>query len=258
MIYINNKSKIEKLKNIDKFYVIIDFDRTITTRNSDPSMGVLPNYIGGIFLEERSRIFKTYRPIELDYNISTEEKQKQMKEWCVKSFELLSKYITKKIVENATNNCKMELRSGAKEFLKEMSCKDIPVIMLSGGMGNVIKSFLIKQGVLYDNIILISNFFEFENNKPIIDYNNLISTSNKNYSMIPQEIRKDINNTQKILLFGDVVEDIKMIDRNLLERTITIGFLDYNIEKNLETYKKNFDIVLTNNEGFRLKNLEVI
>ena len=76
--------------------------------------------------------------------------------------------------------------------------------------------------------------------------------------MIPQEIRKDINNTQKILLFGDVVEDIKMIDKNLLERTITIGFLDYNIEENLETYKKNFDIVLTNNEGFRLKNLEVI
>lgn len=39
--------------------------------------------------------------------------------------------------------------------------------------------------------------------------------------------------------------------------TVTVGFLDRDVEKNLETYKENFDIVLTDNESFN-KVLDII
>jgi len=43
-----------------------------------------------------------------------------------------------------------------------------------------------------------------------------------------------------------------MVSQDKLKDTITIGFLDEDkgIEKNLEKYKSNFDIVLTNNSSF--------
>lgn len=258
MIYINNTDKIERLKKVNDYCVILDFDRTITTKESDSSLGVLPNYIGGEFLETRTKIHDYYRPKEIDYSIGTKEKQELMKKWAFKSFELLTKYIREEDIDKATDKCNMHLRPGAKEFLSRMNDKKIPVIILSGGMGNIIESFLKKQGVLFDNIVLISNFIKFINNEPKIDFNRIISTSNKNYLVIPEETRKVLYNKDKILLFGDIVEDIKMVSNKNLEKTITIGFLDQRIEKNLEVYNKNFDIVLTDNGGFNEIEEEVI
>ena len=252
MIYINNKEKIEKLKQVKDYCVIMDFDRTITTKTSEPSLGVLPNYFGGEFLVERTKIFNHYRPIELDYTLEEEEKKKIMKQWAVDSFNLSSKYITKDAIDKATDNSNMYLRKGAKEFFENLRDKNIPVIIMSAGIGNIIEKFLIKQNTYFNNITLISNFFKFEDEKAIIDLDNLISTSNKNYSAIPEEIRKELENKGKILLFGDVVEDISMVNKNQLEKTITIGFLDHGEEQNLEVYNKNFDIVLTNNSDFEV------
>lgn len=37
MIYINNQEKIDKLNSLEDYYCIIDFDHTLTTKNSEPS-----------------------------------------------------------------------------------------------------------------------------------------------------------------------------------------------------------------------------
>lgn len=251
MIYINNKEKLEQLKNANDFYVIIDFDRTLTTYESDASMGIIPKFLGGEYLKERIKIHDYYRPLELDYTLSTEERSRIMKEWAATSFTLLSKYLkSEEMIENALENANIHLRLGAKEFLKDMYEKDVPVVIMSAGFGNLIKIFLEKQGVLYDNIILISNFFEFRDNKSYIDINNLISPSNKGYSKVPEDIRSKLDKKENIILCGDIVEDIKMAEENKKEKTLTIGFLDDNIDSNLKVYNKNFDIVLTDNESF--------
>ena len=41
-----------------------------------------------------------------------------------------------------------------------------------------------------------------------------------------------------------------MVDDEQKNKTLTIGFLDYNIDNNLDIYNKNFDIVLAGNEDF--------
>ena len=253
MIYINNKEKLEEFKNARDLYVVIDFDRTLTTNESDASMGIIPKFLGGELLAERIKIHDYYRPLELDYTLSKEERSKIMKEWATTSFTLLSKYLnSEETIKNALENANIGLRKGVKEFLKYMHEKDVPVIIMSAGMGNLIKIFLEKQGVLYDNIILISNFFKFRDNKSYIDTNNLISPSTKDYSKIPEEIRNELDKKENILLFGDIVEDIKMVEKSKINKTLTVGFLDNNIDSNLEVYNKNFDIVLADNETFEV------
>ena len=251
MKYINNNEKLIKFKAKNDFCVIIDFDRTITTGASDASLGIIPQFLGGECLSERLKNYEYYRPLELDYTIGKEEKKKIMKEWATKTFTILSKYLTsEKIIEDSLKDANMHLRDGAKEFFKEMYEKNIPVVIMSAGVGNLIKKFLERKKVLYNNIILISNFFEFKDNKTYIDTEKLMASSNKDYSKIPKDIRKILDKKEAILLFGDIVEDIRMIDTKQKDKTLTIGFLDHNIEQNLEIYNNNFDIVLTENDDF--------
>lgn len=251
MKYINNKEKLEQFRKSNNFCVIIDFDRTLTTGASDSSLGIIPQFLGGECLKERLKNYEYYRPLELDYTIEKEEKRKIMKEWATKTFTLLSKYLaTEDIIENALKDANIHLRKGVKEFFKEMYKKDIPVVIMSAGVGNLIEKFLEKEEVLYNNIILISNFFEFKDKKTYIDTEKLMASSNKDYSKIPEDIRKILDKKENILLCGDIVEDIKMVNSNQRSKTLAIGFLDYNIEKNLDIYNNNFDIVLADNETF--------
>lgn len=173
-----------------------------------------------------------------------------MKEWAIKGFTLLSKYTSNEVIEKSLKNPNMWLRDGVKEFLKEMSNENIPVIVMSSGMGNVIKAFLEKEDCMFDNMIIVSNFFQFKNGKTYIDIDKLMATSNKEYKKIPEEVRKQIEIKNKAVLFGDLIEDIKMVNKEKLQVTLTVGFLDNNVEQNLEKYNKNFDIVLTGGENF--------
>ena len=250
MIHINNNEKLEKFKKLSDFYVITDFDRTLTTKDSEPTMGIVPQYLGGECLEERTKIFNYYRPLELDYTIEEKEKLKVMKEWANKSFSFLSKYLTQDIIYKALEDANMHFRKGAKEFLIKMNNMNIPVIIMSSGVGNIIEAFLEKEKCMFDNIKIVSNFFEFEDTKTYIDLNNIMATLNKEYKKIPQDVREEIDNKENALLFGDLIEDIKMANEEKLSNTITFGFLDENVEQNLEAYKNNFDIVLTDDNNF--------
>lgn len=250
MIYIINKEKYNKLKKINNYFVITDFDRTLTTAESEPTMGIIPQYLGGECLEKRTKIYEQYRPLELDYTIEQKEKQKIMKEWAKESFTLLSKYITKEGIEKSLVNADLYLRDGAKEFLKEMNNKNIPLIIMSSGIGNIVKAFLEKEKCMFNNIEIVSNFFEFKDGKTSIDINNIMATSNKEYCRIPVNIRNKLEEKEKALIFGDLIEDIKMINKEKIPSTLTFGFLDDNVEQNLERYKENFDIVLTENDDF--------
>ena len=253
-----NKEKLNEFKNLknDDYFVITDFDHTLTTPKSETSVGLIPHYVGGELLIKRTKIFEFYRPLELDYTINAEDKKKIMKEWAQKSFQLLSEYITEDNIEKATENANIYLRSGVKEFFKEMYNKNIPVIVMSSGMGNVVKRFLEKENCSFSNMTIVSNFFEFKNGKASINLDNVMATSNKEYIRIPENVRKNIETKSKALLFGDLIEDIKMAKREKLADTLTFGFLDENVEKNLERYKEHFDVILTDESDFNdVKNI---
>ena len=173
-----------------------------------------------------------------------------MKEWANKSFTLLSKYLTQDVIYKSLESANIHFRKGAKEFLIKMKDMNIPVIIMSSGVGNIIELFLQKEECLFNNIKIVSNFFEFKDEKTYIDLNNVMATLNKEYKKIPQSVRNKLEQQEIALLFGDLIEDIKMANKEKITNTITFGFLDANVEENLQTYKNSFDVVLTGDEDF--------
>ena len=57
----------------------------------------------------------------------------------------------------------MPLRDGFKKFLSALYDYNIPVIILSAGIGNVISQAFKLNDCFYDNIYIVSNFIKFEN-----------------------------------------------------------------------------------------------
>lgn len=147
-----NRSKLENIKiTDDNCYVILDFDKTITSKDSLDSWLALLDFdiYGEACKKEMEKLNANYVPFELDYTIDDKIKEQYMKEWYQKSMDLLYRYkITNSNLKKSLQKNKMVVRKGAKEFFKSLQQKEIPVIIVSAGIGNVIEEFLKQQRLL--------------------------------------------------------------------------------------------------------------
>ena len=133
-----------------------------------------------------------------------------------------------------------------KEFLKKMYEANVPVIIISCSIGNVLIEYLKSNNCYYNNIHIYANYYN-DYGKHICN----VTPYNKNEISFSQEVKDKINNRDYTLLLGDLIDDINMIEQGRLENTVTVGFLDKKITENLKLYKENFDIVLTDNSSYR-------
>lgn len=263
-IIISDPKNLEGLKSsfskggAEKIYVLADFDRTLTKACVDgkpvPSMlSVLRDgdYLVLGYAEEAHRLYDKYHGIETDNKIPFEEKKKLMEEWWTRHFELLIKSgLNKNDIEKVVASGRIQFRPGAAEFIDLLSALGIPlVIMSSSGLGGEgIELFLKKEERSRQNIYIICNSFEWDENgkatavrKPIIHGMNKDQTLIQNFPAF--EAVKERNN---IFLLGDNIEDIGMATGFNYSNILKVGFLNSEIEKNLENYKQNFDVVITN------------
>ena len=251
MIYINNEDKIKNIDlKDDNYYIVIDFDKTLTSGASVTSWGLTAksNGIGPDYTEKRMALFNKYRPLELDPKLTDDVKSKYMQEWIT---ELFFEYCLKETaLKEAVQNDYLIFRNGAKEFLYEMNKRNVPVIIISAGVGNVIYEFLKYQECLYDNVHIVSNFIEFENDVIKSIKCDVIHSMNKNIASISNDVKQTIDTKDYALLFGDLIGDKKMIGKDDFSNVITVGFLDEKVEENLEFYNKEFDLVCTNTSSY--------
>lgn len=122
MKYINT-NKLEKLKiSKDNVYFVIDFDRTITSRDSSDSWSVSGYLLGKEFEKEMNEFYQKYRPIEIDYKIPQSEKEEAMNTWYTQCMDLYYKYqLTKEKLIQSVKTGGLVYRKGAKEFLRKSS-----------------------------------------------------------------------------------------------------------------------------------------
>ena len=59
---------------------------------------------------------------------------------------------------------------------------------------------------------------------------------------------------KNVLLLGDSLGDLGMIEGFEYDNLISVGFLNENIEENLHAYKENFDIVIMNDGSMNYVN----
>lgn len=254
MIYINNKEKIENLK-LDKnnFFVVADFDQTLTEGKAQSTWQVTAGseHLGDEYIKRRDELYNYYRPKEIDPNIPDNEKCKLMNKWWKQHIDLFFEYgLNRAMINESIQQCNLKYRKGAKEFLQKMNEYDIPVIIISAGIGNVIENFLKIQNDYYNNIKIVSNFINFENEEMKGLHGEIIHALNKNIVNLDDTSKSVLSNKDKILLLGDGLADLKMISENDKNRAITVGFLEENIDENLDIFNKNFDIVITNEGTF--------
>ena len=144
MIIVNSE-KLNQLNSIstNDLYILTDFDGTITKDNSDSSWAsIFKNpKVSKEFINECIKIFNYYHKFEIDESLSIAKKNSIMNEWYRKNIETLINFnITEEIINYASNNASiMDFRTGAVKFLETMNSKNIPIIVISAGVGNIIE-----------------------------------------------------------------------------------------------------------------------
>lgn len=256
---INSRVKdILPTANLNNVYVVADFDRTITNGNSKTSWSILANsnLVPKSYISERQELYDYYRPIEIDEDIEYSYKLQKIKEWFQKHIELFVKYkISKDIFEDAATNLRvMEFRPYAKEFIEFLHENNIPLIIISAGIGNFIESFLEHNNCYFDNIYVSSNKIIFKDGIAVGVDDNIIHSFNKNEVSLPDNISDKIKTRENVILLGDQVSDLNMVDKNNHKEVITIGLLTDDSSK--EVMVSNFDIVCEEKDNYNnLKNL---
>ena len=266
-ILISNPRKLEKLKKsiskdgVKKLHILADFDRTMTRafingENTPSLISILRdgNYLTSSYVRKARNLYIKFHPIEINSKVLPEDKKKAMNEWWTTHFDLLIKSgLNKKDLEKVVESNKIKLRDGASEFIDFLYNNNIPlVIMSSSGLGgDIISMFLKKERKIHNNIHIVSNSYEWDKNgnavsvkKPIIHVMNKNETVVKNLPFF-----NVIKNKKNIILLGDNLEDIRMVEGFAYDNLIKIGFLNESIKENLKQYKLKYDVVLLNDSS---------
>ncbi len=116
------------------------------------------------------------------------------------------------VVEDIIKKKRILLRKGAEDFFKELHEKNIPLLIFSAGVGGIIKGHLESKGLLYNNIHIISNFFDYDKNGRVKGYKSkIIHSFNKDELAIKGTKYFDmIKQRKNTILIGDSLGDIDM------------------------------------------------
>lgn len=250
MIYRKNDyyEKLNKL-SLNRFEVVSDFDRTITSSDSLTSWGVINGrgILPGEYDFERNALYNYYRPIELDDNLDEAVKMVAMEDWQNKHLDLFKKYNLSKeqIIDIFTSRDVMKFRDGFLDFFKYLSDNNIMFNILSAGIGDFILKFLEMNNCSFSNIDLRSNFLKFDRNDVVIGLKGSVIHNLNKHNFAYEQKSNDY-----VILIGDQVTDIMMVHGYKRENIIAIAFVPDDNSSEIETFRDVFDMVLTDEEGF--------
>lgn len=258
MIINSNVKSLLPFKNLNDVYVVADFDRTITKGGSQTSWSILAGskLVPKSYIKERQDLYDFYRPIEVSETVDINYKMAAMKDWFRKHIELFVKYkLQESIFEEAATNIRiLEFRPFAKEFISFLHDNNIPLIIISAGIGNFIETFFKNNNCYFDNIYISSNKIIFKDGVAFGVDKNIVHSYNKNEVSLPNEILDKIKNRNNVVLLGDQVNDLNMVNKKDHNLVITTGFTTPDYPK--DALLSNFDIVCDKDDDYKnLNNL---
>ncbi|XP_046673061.1 7-methylguanosine phosphate-specific 5'-nucleotidase A-like isoform X1 [Homalodisca vitripennis] len=260
---------IEKINSMiqggsKQLQVVFDFDRTLTKHHENgvithSSYGVLetvPTFPQSFRESNRTKLAK-YRPIEIDPNITMEEKIPIMLEWWTSGIEdMKGIQWDLDMVEKHLRDNQQPFRDGTKACFEQLQNAGVPVLVFSAGLGDVVRIALTHKGLLTSNVHIISNFLKIEDGK-IAGYigENLIHVFNKNEAHVKNTpYYEELTGRTNVVLLGDSTGDAMMADGVSHNNVLKIGFLNTDIEQCLTQFKDLFDIVLTDDQTMDVLN----
>lgn len=245
-----------KLGGAQNLHVVADCDRTLTKAflNGEKRQSLVElirkfKYLSPEYSPRAYELFNTYHPIEVDPAISLEEKRAKMMEWWSVHVKWMGECgMTQKVVDQIVREQEFGAREGFGEFVQLLNEKKIPFLILSASVTDIIEGFLKKEKWFFPNIHVVSNKYVFDAQGKVIGYEsgiihsfNKSEASIKNRSFFPEIVRR-----KNVLLLGDTLDDLGMLDGANVENALSIGFLNENVEKNIDVYKKAYDVLILN------------
>ncbi len=274
----------------EKLQVISDFDFTLTkyyqadgeSRSAschmvlEHSEGLLPD----TYLAAAKELQSYYYPIEQDPTMDPDVKFQHMEDWVNKHNVLFMECgITQEIIQTAVIKAfetgKFRLREGLVHLMATLHDADVPLLIFSAGITNVLEYALqrslspeaneLGQRVdpLPDSVNIISNRCLFdETTKELTGFSKpVLHVYNKSCDAFLETNPHFLaaNGRSNVLLFGDSLGDIKM-SQGLeagIDTLIRVGFLN---DKNkaadqLDTYlrQENYDLVILGDPGLQVQ-----
>ncbi|KAF6197408.1 hypothetical protein GE061_020231 [Apolygus lucorum] len=260
-------AKIQKIIDgkKDKLQIITDFDRTVSkhhhngkTTPSSYAVFVLAPSLPKSFIDDANAVYNRFRVYEEDPKMSVEEKIPYMVEWWKLNEKLFTGLpYSEDDIEVAVNKADVQLRSGSNDAFRKLRDSHVPTLVFSAGLGAVVSSILKHYEILYDNVHVISNFFEVENGT-ITGFNNgtILHIYNKNQHAIENsDYFKELSHRPNVILLGDSIGDANM-DEGVQDvgEVLKIGFLSMHIDDFLPQYLEKFDIVLLDDQTMNVFN----
>lgn len=266
-VIIVDQTKFSKIKNamrldgVDKLHVLSDFDRTLTyayngSENTPSIISLIrkSNYLTPDYAPAAYALYDKYAPIEIDPHLSRTEKFAAMQAWWEKHFALLAKSgLTKSVIDKIISKHEIIFRTGTADLLKWTDKNKVPFVIMSASVTDMIEGILKQEELLFENIHVISNKLKFDSTGNFISINLPIVHSLNKYEIILKDfpIFQTVKSRPNVLLLGDIVDDIGMVEGFAYQNLLKIGFLsdkEYSSDI-LEQYMTNFDIILTGDQN---------
>lgn len=246
-----------------KLHVLADFDKTLTqtaTINGKKVTSIIgqlraDGYLTPNYVEDSFALFKHYGPLEHDQSIDRPERLKLMEEWWIKHIELLVKCrLNKDDMDHVVAKNYIKLRPGVAEFLKLLNINNIPIVIMSGAPAYMIQKQLELAGLMSENIHIVANWYEYDSEGYVVNFKKPIIHSLNKYEVTVREFPffNQLKERKNVILFGDQIDDLGMIEGFDYENLLTVGFA--NEKEDEKKFDKKFDILITEDDNFNFIN----
>ena len=285
----NFSSKLNNLiisykSNPGNIIFITDFDYTITKRyNYQKNSTLFSSYrfydeslIGGNqqkILDIQNQLCNEYMKYETDSTYDKKIREQKVHEFYSKSLDV---YINPKFTRNSIGKMlekfkeKYELRKYTKELFELLIKLDIPIVIVSGGVKEVIIDLLktsinnFEKYLSEKKIIIIANELYFEEGKGCIGHStNVIYAFNKS-NFVKETIKNNFPQVKNVIVMGDHLNDFDSVQDLEIDKNdiIGIGFVNIKpeilndetkkeiIKKNVEEYNNVYDVNLIGDNDF--------
>ncbi|KAK4473911.1 hypothetical protein MN116_003236 [Schistosoma mekongi] len=246
--------------------VICDFDHTLSKyiHNSERVPVCHGLFIKSSRIPETSRLrlkelSDFYTPLETSSDMYAYEKSCLMKEfWNLAHKALVDGNVSRDDIDCCVLEGGIVLRNNVNVFVNKLNQLSIPIIIFSGGIGNVIETVLTLSGVSLDNVRVVSNFMDFNPEGRLVGFQDpIVHCCNKTYNVLQntEYFETTLSKRMCILLIGDSASDANMVDdrQNFSYEkvvVIRIGFLNEENDEKVKLFSSLYDLILLNDDTF--------
>lgn len=242
----------------DRCFIVTDFDYTMTKFWAPDGESRLAtthkvledcDLFGPEYHESARALQLKYYPLEVSPTVSEADKERYMLEWVTQAHDLLVRTgLRRDQLAGVVRQARVELRQGVDDVLRAAYGADIPVLVFSAGVADVLEQVLLHRGLVTNNLTIVGNRMAFDAGGRLVGFEEpCFHGLNKKAKTIRHLPYFDLVATRpNALLLGDNMHDLGMAEGLPCEQLLTVGFLNDHVDERLDKYAAAFDVVVVN------------